>query len=33
MERITELEVYCGLGFNLAVIAAAIIVGVLAYSI
>ncbi len=33
MGRITEFEVYCGLGLNLAVIAVTALVGVLAYTV
>ncbi len=33
MGRITEFEVYCGLGLNLAVIALTTVIGVFAYTI
>lgn len=33
MGRITDFEVYCGLGLNLAVIAVATLVGVVAYTV
>lgn len=33
MGRITEFEVYCGLGLNFAVIAVTTIVGLVAYTI
>lgn len=33
MGRITEFEVYCGLGLNFVVIAVATIVGVVAYTV
>jgi len=32
MGRITEFEVYCGLGLNLVVIAATTIIGIFAYT-
>lgn len=33
MGRITDFEVYCGMGLNLAVIAVTALVGVFAYTI